>query len=133
MMIMMMMIMMVMLMMVIHDHGDDVDDDHYYDDYDLSKIQEQCSIRRPNLMATKMATLRAKAMAMAVAICRATWIGKSDGGKCNGNIGGKKHWQIRGGGKSTGGKLNGKIWVASKSPWQHTWQRKGNLHCGQKQ
>ena len=80
-------------------------------------------------MATKMATLRAKAMAMAmaVAICRATWMEKTDGGKCNGNIGGKKHWQIRGGGKSTGCKLNGKIWVASKSPWQHTWQRKGKL------
>ena len=69
------------------------------------------------------------AMAMAVAICRATWMEKTDGGKCNGNIGGKKPptWQIRGGGKSTGGKLNGKIWVASKSPWQHTWQRKGKL------
>ena len=80
-------------------------------------------------MATKMATLRAKAMAMAmaVAICRATWMEKTDGGKGNGNIGGKKHWQIRGGGKSTGGKLNGKIWVASKSPWQHTWKRKGKL------
>ena len=97
--------------------------------YILSKIQEQCSIRRPNLMATKMATLRAKAMAMAmaVAICRATWMEKTDGGKCNGNIGGKKHWQILGGGKSTGGKLNGKILAASKSPWQHTWQRKGKL------
>ena len=95
----------------------------------FSKIQEQCSIRRPNLMATKMATLRAKAMAMAmaVAICRATWMEKTDGGKCNGNIGGKKHWQILGGGKSTGGKLNGKILAASKSPWQHTWQRKGKL------
>ena len=68
------------------------------------------------------------AMAMAVAICRATWMEKTDGGKGNGNIGGKKHWQIRGGGKSTGGKFNGKIWVASKSPWQHTaWQRKGKL------
>ena len=80
-------------------------------------------------MATKMATLRAKAMAMAmaVAICRATWMEKTDGGKCNGNIGGKKHWQILGGGKSTGGKLNGKILAASKSPWQHTWQRKGKL------
>ena len=58
--------------------------------YIYSKIQEQCSIRRPNLMATKMATLGAKAMAMAVAICRATWMEKTDGGKCNGNIGGKK-------------------------------------------
>ena len=58
--------------------------------YILSKIQEQCSIRRPNLMATKMATLGAKAIAMAMAICRATWMEKTDGGKCNGNIGGKK-------------------------------------------
>jgi len=66
-------------------------------------------------------------MAMAVAICRATWMEKTDGGKCNGNIGGKKHWQILGGGKSTGSKLNGKILAASKSPWQHTWQRKGKL------
>ena len=80
-------------------------------------------------MATSMATSRAKAMAMAmaVAICRATWMEKTDGGKGNGNIAGKKHWQIRGGGKSTGGKFNGKIWVASKSPWQHTRQRKGKL------
>ena len=80
-----------------------------------------------NLMATSMATSRAKAMAMAVAICRATWMEKTDGGKGNGNIGGKKHWQIRGGGKSTGGKFNGKIWVVSKSPWQHTRQRKRKL------
>jgi hypothetical protein len=80
-------------------------------------------------MAASMATSRAKSMAMemAVAICRATWMEKTDGGKGNGNIGGKKHWQIRGGGKSTGGKFNGKIWVASKSPWQHTRQRKGKL------
>ena len=42
--------------------------------YQLSKIQEQCSIRRLNLMATTMATSRAKTMAvaMAMAICRAT-------------------------------------------------------------
>ena len=80
-------------------------------------------------MATSMATSRAKAMAMAmaVAICRATWMEKTDGGKGNGNIAGKKHWQIRGGGKSTGGKFNGKICAASKSPWQHTRQRKGKL------
>ena len=39
----------------------------------------------------------------------------------------KKQWQIRGRGKSTGGKFNGKIWVAGKSSWQHTWQRKGKL------
>ena len=80
-------------------------------------------------MATTMATSRAKAMAvaMAVAICRATWMGKNDGGKGNGNIGGKKHGQIRGGGKSMGWKFNGKNWAASKSPWQHWWQRKGKL------
>ena len=58
---------------------------------------------------------------MAVAIC-------TDGGKGNGNIGGKKkHWQMRGWGKSTGGKFNGEISAAGKSPWQHTWQRKGQL------
>ena len=67
------------------------------------------------------------AVAMAVAICRATWMGKNDGGKGNGNIGGKKHGQIRGGGKSMGSKFNGKNWAASKSPWQHWWQRKGKL------
>ena len=70
-------------------------------------------------MATTMAISRAKAMA--VAIC-------TDGGKGNGNIGGKKkHWQMRGWGKSTGGKFNGEISAAGKSPWQHTCQRKGQL------
>ena len=34
---------------------------------------------------------------------------------------------VRGRGKSAGGKFNGKIWVAGKSSWQHTWQRKGKL------
>jgi hypothetical protein len=69
-------------------------------------------------MATSMATSRAKAMAMAmaVAICRATWMEKTDGGKGNGNIGGKKHWQIRGGGKSTGGKFNGKNLGCEQKP-----------------
>ena len=48
----------------------------------LSEIQEQCSIRRLNLMATTMATSRAKTMAvaMAMAICRATWTTKTDRG-----------------------------------------------------
>ena len=70
-------------------------------------------------------------MAMAVAICKATWMEKTDWGKCNGNVGGKKHWQIRGGGKSTGGKLNGKICCEQKplatrgnerAIWQKMWQ-----------
>ena len=42
---------------------------------------KKCSIRRPNLMATSLATSRAKSMAMAVAICRATWMEQTDGGQ----------------------------------------------------
>ena len=52
---------------------------------------------------------------------------KNDGRKGNGNIGSKKTRANTWRGNSTGCKFNGKIWVASKSPWQHWWQRKGKL------
>ena len=52
---------------------------------------------------------------------------KTTGAKVMATSVAKKHGQIRGGGNSTGCKFNGKIWAASKSPWQHWWQRKGKL------
>ena len=52
---------------------------------------------------------------------------KPDGGKGNGNIGGKQHSQIRGWSKNTCSKFNGKTTAAGKSPWQHMWRRKGEL------
>ena len=55
------------------------------------------------------------AMAMAVAICRATWMEKTDGGKCNGNIGGKK--------------TLANTWRGQKHRRQIEWQ---NLGCEQK-
>ena len=63
--------------------------------YMLSKIQEQCSIRRLNLMATTMATLRAKTMAGAMAVASTGQHGwqKNDRGNGSGNSCGKKRWQ----------------------------------------
>ena len=52
---------------------------------------------------------------------------KTTGAKVMATSVAKKHGQIRGEGNSTGCKFNGKIWAASKSPWQHWWQRKGKL------
>ena len=56
---------------------------------------------------------------------------KTDGGKSNGNISGKKCWQIHGRGKTTGGKFNSKISAKGKSSWHilapHVATKKGKL------
>ena len=68
------------------------------------------------------------AMAMAVAICRATWMEQTDGGqRLMATSVAKNTGKYAAGAKAQAANSMAKTWIASTSPWQHTWQRKGKL------
>ena len=76
-------------------------------------------------------TLRAQAMAVAMvlAICRAAWMEKTDGGKGNGNIGGKNTGKYVAGVKTRAANPMAKPGLRAKALGNTCGNERANLHC----